>query len=39
MAYNKALSTAIKRGDEWVYENPKRDLLPKRQDGAPDVLA
>jgi len=31
-------STAVQRGDEWVYENPKRDAIPQRPDGAPDVF-
>jgi len=31
-------STAVQRGEEWVYENPKRDELSQRQDGTPDVF-
>ena len=30
--------TAVQRGEEWVYENPKRDSIPKRPDGTPDVF-
>jgi len=30
--------TAVKRGDEWVFENPKRDTIPKRPDGTPDIF-
>lgn len=30
--------TAIQRGDDWVFESPKRDSIPKRHDGKPDVF-
>lgn len=30
--------TAVQRGDDWVFENPKRDSIPKRLDGKPDVF-
>lgn len=30
--------TAVRRGDDWVFENPQRDSLPKRPDGKPDVF-
>lgn len=30
--------TAVQRGDDWVFENPKRDAIPKRPDGKPDVF-
>lgn len=30
--------TAVQRGDDWVYENPNRDSIPKRPDGKPDVF-
>lgn len=30
--------TAVQRADDWVLENPKRDSIPKRPDGKPDVF-
>lgn len=30
--------TAVQRGDDWVFENPQRDSIPKRHDGKPDVF-
>ncbi len=30
--------TAVRRGDDWVFENPKRESIPKRADGKPDVF-
>ncbi|MDP3266918.1 MAG: hypothetical protein Q8M39_08830 [Sulfuricurvum sp.] len=30
--------TAIQRGEDWVFENPERDSIPKRLDGKPDVF-
>lgn len=30
--------TAVQRDDEWVFESPKRDSIPKRSDGKPDVF-
>ena len=30
--------TAVQRGDDWVFENPERDSIPKRADGKPDVF-
>ena len=30
--------TAVQRGEEWVFENPQRDSIPKRPDGTPDVF-
>jgi hypothetical protein len=30
--------TAVQRGHDWVFENPKRDSIPKRPDGQPDVF-
>lgn len=30
--------TAVQRGDDWVFENPERDSIPKRHDGKPDVF-
>lgn len=30
--------TAVKRGEDWIFENPKRDSIPKRHDGKPDVF-
>jgi hypothetical protein len=30
--------TAVQRGDDWVFENPQRDNIPKRLDGKPDVF-
>jgi hypothetical protein len=30
--------TAVQRGDDWVFESPKRDAIPKRPDGKPDVF-
>ena len=30
--------TAVKRGQEWVFESPQRDNIPKRSDGTPDVF-
>ena len=30
--------TAIKRDEEWVFENPHRDSIPKRPDGKPNVF-
>ncbi|MGK5034530.1 hypothetical protein [Janthinobacterium sp. LB3P118] len=30
--------TAVQRGDDWVFENPQRDSIPKRPDGTPDVF-
>ncbi|GEM_PF-1431196 len=30
--------TAVQRDEDWVYENPKRDSIPRRPDGKPDVF-
>lgn len=30
--------TAVQRDDDWVFENPQRDSIPKRPDGKPDVF-
>jgi hypothetical protein len=30
--------TAVQRGDDWVYESPERDSIPKSPDGKPDVF-
>lgn len=30
--------TAVQRGEQWVFENPQRDSIPKRPDGKPDVF-
>lgn len=30
--------TAVQRGDDWVFENPQRDSIPKRHDSKPDVF-
>lgn len=30
--------TAVQRGEDWVFENPPRDLIAKRPDGKPDVF-
>ena len=30
--------TAVRRGDDWVYENPQRDKIPLRAEGVPDVF-
>ena len=30
--------TAVQRGDDWVFESPERDSIPKRDDGTPDVF-
>lgn len=30
--------TAVQRGEDWVFENPQRDSIPKRHDGTPDVF-
>ncbi|RZK99798.1 MAG: hypothetical protein EOP36_18110 [Rubrivivax sp.] len=31
-------ATAVQRDEEWVFENPPRDQLPRRSDGSPDVF-
>lgn len=33
-----AFYTAVQRGDDWVFETPQRDDIPKRPDGTPDVF-
>jgi len=30
--------TAVQRGNDWVFENPQRDAIPKQPDGKPDVF-
>lgn len=30
--------TAVQRGEDWVFESPQRDSIPKRHDGTPDVF-
>ena len=30
--------TAVKKGEDWVFENPKKDSIPKTNDGVPDVF-
>lgn len=30
--------TAVRRDDEWVFESPQRDCIPKKPDGKPDVF-